>query len=134
MGALCDGRPARRRGQSSAIKEIEDGIEQHAAVGSRLVRPYSLGLLAEACLRAGRLDRAHTALDDAFATIAETEERYWEPELHRVRGLVHLAETPPRHALAESGFHRALETARAQGASSLEARASASLDALAKRD
>jgi predicted ATPase len=130
LSATAD--PRDLEAQSSAIKEIEDGIEQHAAVGSRLVRPYSLGLLAEACLRAGRLERAHSALDDAFATIAETEERYWEPELHRVRGLVHLAETPPRQSLAESAFRCAIETARAQGAVSLESRASASLDGLTR--
>jgi predicted ATPase len=130
LSAMADPRDV--DAQSSALKEIEDGIEQHAAVGSRLVRPYSLGLLAEACLRAGRLERAHSALDDAFATIADTEERYWEPELHRVRGLVHLAELPPRHSLAESAFRRAIETACAQGAVSLEARARASLDSLTR--
>jgi predicted ATPase len=89
--------------------------------------PYYRALLAEACGSSGRIDEALQALADAFADIGKTEERCWEPELHRLRGELLRSETVNRSAEAEHCFRKAIETARGQQAKSLELRAAVSL-------
>jgi hypothetical protein len=66
-----------------------------------------------------------------LAEIAELGERFYEAELHRLRGEV-LASLAVGKAATE--FERAVEIAREQGAHPLEQRARASLSALEVRD
>ena len=67
-----------------------------------------------------------------------SHERYWEAEIHRLRGHLLLAGLDPLSEsevhLAEECFLRALETARRQGARSLELRAAVSLSRLRRDD
>ena len=66
------------------------------------------------------------------------EERYWEAEIHRLRGVLLLRQTGTPQAEAEAWLQRALEVARRQQAKSLELRAAMSLSRLwqqqSKRD
>ena len=55
------------------------------------------------------------------------EERWWEAEVARLRGVVLLRQPEPAQAEAEAWLQRALETARRQEAKSLELRAAISL-------
>jgi adenylate cyclase len=92
-----------------------------------------LDLLAELCLRAGRIEAASERLAEARAQADSSGERYWEAELHRLQGEVLLAAADKGNPdndssdRAEACFHSALEVARRQQARSLELRAALSL-------
>ena len=58
------------------------------------------------------------------------EERYWEAEIHRLRGVLLLRQTGTPQAEAEAWLQRALDVARRQQAKSLELRAAMSLSRL----
>ena len=75
------------------------------------------------------IDEAITALDEAL-TCAETEEHYYEAELHRLRGELLLRRTDPDREGAERCFRRAIDIARRQSAKSWELRATTSLTRL----
>ena len=67
-----------------------------------------------------------TALDKALSLVAMTEERWWEAELHRLRGDLLLQLPIPDVPQAEDSFHRALKVSRSQEARALELRAALS--------
>jgi predicted ATPase len=100
-----------------------------ATAGARL--PYYRGLLAEALGWSGQIDEAMQVLDDAFAGVRKTEEHWWEPELHRLRGELFRRD---RYREAESCFQQAAEAARKQDAKLLELRAAVSLARLWRDD
>src|SRR5262249_21231047 len=70
------------------------------------------------------------ALAEAHTLVEQHDERWWEAEVARLRGVVLLRQpgTPP--AEAEACFQRALDVARRQEAKSLELRAAMSLSRL----
>jgi predicted ATPase len=74
-----------------------------------------------------------TALDEALAMVARTGERFWEGELHRLKGTLLLARSAEPQAEAEACFRQALDVARRQHAKSLELRAAMSLSRLWQR-
>jgi predicted ATPase len=99
-------------------------------------------MLAEAYGQVGRADEGLCALDEALAHVDKTGERFWEAELHRLRGELLLiqgtgkgnartaAPELPIMAEAETRFVRALDIARRQQAKSWELRAAMSLSRL----
>ncbi len=87
---------------------------------------YYLPCLAECNFLAGRFDDALLVLESALAFSEETGERWWDAEIHRLKGTV-TAEIGADIGAAEACFHRALEVARRQKARSLELRAAISL-------
>jgi DNA-binding winged helix-turn-helix (wHTH) protein/predicted ATPase len=110
------------------VADMRRAIEVlQTTAGLRL--PYYRALLAEACGRVGRIDEGLNAVADAFADLRRTDERWWEAELHRLRGeLLCLATTDLRLATdAAACFRAALDVARRQQAKSLELRAAVSL-------
>src|SRR5262249_18912771 len=56
--------------------------------------------------------------------------RWWEAEVHRLRGVLLLRQTIPQSEEAEACFQQALDVARRQEAKSLELRAAVSLSRL----
>ncbi|HMC43975.1 MAG TPA: hypothetical protein VKJ77_01485, partial [Caballeronia sp.] len=99
---------------------------------SEFLAPLTLLLaqFARASLAAGRRDDAMTSINEALRHCEETGERWYYPELRRVRGEIALA--AHRTTDAESWFVSALDHARRQGAGELERRAAASLGELQK--
>ena len=95
------------------------------SIGDRcyLTGPY--GYLAEGHAKAGRLDQALVTLDEAIVHVEETDERYFEAELYRMRGEFLL--TQGDEADAEASLLKALEVARHQKAKSWELRAATDL-------
>lgn len=97
------------------------------------------GMEAELCLGANRLHDARKALDQGFEMVEQHNERFWEAELHRIKGELILAEwrgagrrqSLAAHAAAcdeaEGCFQSALTISRGQQAKSLELRAATSL-------
>jgi predicted ATPase len=96
-------------------------------------RPYFLCLLAEACMKTGRLVDGQSALTEAFAAADKNESRLYEPEVHRLKGELLLRQNDSKLVEAQSCFERAIEIARKQCAKSLELRATTSLARLLAR-
>ena len=129
FGRLCRGFALAGLGrQVEGIDQIRSGLSGMHRVGAHLLDTQWLGFLAEALVQAGQLDDALTALTRAAEAAATTAESNYQAELERLRGIV-LAKTGD---VAEAAwwFHRAIDTARAQQAKSLELRAATSLASL----
>ena len=78
-------------------------------------------------LGGGRLGRALQALAEAHTLVEQHDERWWEAEIHRLRGVLLQRQTIPQPEEAEVWLQRALGVARRQEAKSLELRATTSL-------
>src|SRR5207245_10566452 len=70
------------------------------------------------------------ALAEAHTLMEQHEERCWEAEICRLRGVLLLRQPETPQAEAEACFQRALDVARRQEAKSLELRAAMSLGRL----
>jgi class 3 adenylate cyclase/predicted ATPase len=111
---------------ADAVVQIREGLADRQKPGAnKLGRPYGLGLLSEALARSGDHDAALAAVMEALEAAAEIGERWWDAELHRLKGLRLLARGGVEDAHA--AFHDALRVAREQQAKSLELRAATSL-------
>ncbi len=132
MASMFEGWARTREGElDEGMAQMRRGLAAQLATGAELARPYWLWLLAEVCQRTGAAREGLALLDDADAAIEHTHERYWEAEIHRLRGRLLLATAEPAApASAEACYRRALEVARRQGARSLELRAAVSLSRL----
>lgn len=67
------------------------------------------------------------ALAKAITLLEQTEERYYEAELHRLRGVLLLAHSVPNPVEAENALRHALAIARRQHTKSWELRTATSL-------
>jgi class 3 adenylate cyclase/predicted ATPase len=110
-----------------AIVQAESGLAAAGAIGVRMRRPYFLAVLADAYLKTGRHEEGLKTMDDALDIVEQSGERWWQAELHRLRGHFRLAERRRDVADAEECFRRALAVSREQAARSLELRAATSL-------
>jgi len=132
MASMFEGWARTREGElDEGMAQMRRGLAAQVATGAELARPYWLWLLAEACQRTGAAREGLALLDDADAAVEHAHDRYWEAEIHRLRGQLLLATAEPTApAAAEACYRRALEVARRQGARSLELRAAVSLSRL----
>lgn len=87
-------------------------------------------MLAEVHSIMGQPEAGLTALSEALALVETTGERYYEAELHRLKGELLLQHAAPEASHAEACFQQALDIARRQQAKSLELRAAMSLSRL----
>ncbi len=97
------------------------------ATGSKLGSSYFLFLTAERYLAHGDLAGAWQSLNRAKDFIDKSGEHFWQAEIYRLEGMLHLAAAEPDKEKAEYCFRRALEIAAMQKARSLELRAAVSL-------
>jgi DNA-binding winged helix-turn-helix (wHTH) protein/predicted ATPase len=131
-GTMLHGWAAATDDLAGGLAEMREGLEAYRATGAAMDLPYFLALLAEVLLRAGGLDEASAALDEA-RTLPRGRTYYYEPELLRLRAEI-LHRQGHAELAAEAGS-RALEVGRALGARSLELRAAlAALDHAADDD
>jgi class 3 adenylate cyclase/predicted ATPase len=132
MASIFEGWVGTREGElDEGMAQMRRGLAAQLATGAELAGPYWLWLLAEVCQRRGAVGEGLALLDDADATVELTHDRYWEAEIHRLRGRLLLATAEPAApASAEACYRRALDVARRQGARSLELRAAVSLSRL----
>jgi adenylate cyclase len=137
---LMQGWAMTQRGQFSGIAQIRDGIAAFRTTGADVMVPYFLGLLAEAYGKAGDTGEALKVIAEAQALVERGHERWWEPELYRLKGEITLAlannsedsESKSRRE-AEECFLQALNIASRQRAKSLELRTVMSLCRLWQR-
>ncbi|HEX2137496.1 MAG TPA: adenylate/guanylate cyclase domain-containing protein [Microvirga sp.] len=123
---IIDGWAQAAAGQEEAgLAQLRRGLTAWQATGTEGIMPYYLGLAADACGKAGRVDEALTFLTDALARVEQTAARWFEAELHRLRAEALLSRGEPRQA--EAAFRQALAVARGQGAKLWELRAATGL-------
>ncbi|MGE0822640.1 MAG: AAA family ATPase [Candidatus Binatia bacterium] len=143
-GTILRGWALTKQGQGEqGIAQMRHGVDGWRATGAEVWRPYFLALLAEA---QGKLDRTEEGLNilaEALALANETEERWNEAELYRLKGELTLqskaslgqveaqsqtSRSPSEvEQETEECFLKAIEVAQKQQAKSLELRAVMSL-------
>ena len=106
------------------VSDLDGRIEEYTRMGLRAMLSAFACLAAGAHLRAGDRATAAQLLDDAERHVRDTGERWYEAEIHRVRGEI-LQTDDPR--AAEASLRQALDVARDQGAKLWELRAAVSL-------
>jgi predicted ATPase len=130
------------------VKQIQQGLAAAQAMGSEFFWLHHLTLLVDAYEKTGQREEGLAVLAEVLTVVKRTEERWWEAELHRLKGeltlqkgMEHRAQSrkqksenlnPNSQILdfqleAEACFHNAIDIARRQQAKSLELRATMSL-------
>ena len=83
-------------------------------------------MLADVSAHLGHTEDGLQTLAEAHTLMEQHEERWWEAEVYRLRGVLLLRQTLTQQE-AETWLQRALDVARCQQAKSLELRAAMSL-------
>jgi len=121
--------------ETDGTAELRRGLADWRATGAKLLEPFYLAMLGEAAGRAGYVDEGLTFVNEAQTLANSTGERWYEAELHRLRGELLRQQAVPDERGAEAAFRCALHVARRQGARTLALRAAMSLGGLLhKRD
>ncbi len=100
------------------IKRLRASIDEFKASSARLRLPYYLALLAQVYAKAGRAQEGLAVIEEALAEARTHNERWWNAELHRLRGELLLLRGADAEEI-EAALLRAIETASAQQARSL---------------
>ena len=131
MGTSLRGWALAMQGQGEeGMAQVRQGIAAWRATGAALFVPYLCTLLADVAAHLGHPADGLQALAEAHTLVEQHEERWWEAEVHRLRGVLLLRQTRTPQAEAEAWLQRALDVARRQEAKSLELRAAMSLSRL----
>jgi predicted ATPase len=131
LGTSMRGWALAMQGQGEeGMTRVRQGTTTWRATGATLNVPYLCTLLADVCDHLGRPADGLQTLAEAHTLVEQHEERYWEAEIHRLRGVLLLRQTGTPQAEAEAWLQRALDVARRQEAKSLELRAAMSLSRL----
>ena len=112
------------------MAQVRQGIATLRATGAALIVPFWCTLLAEVCDHLGCTEDGLQTLAEAHTLVEQHEERWWEAEIYRLRGILLLRQGETSQAEAEAWLRRALDVARRQEAKSLELRAAMSLSRL----
>jgi predicted ATPase len=116
------------RGQArEGISQMRQALAAVSAIGREAYAPYFRALLAEALGQVGQAEDGLDLLDEALAFIDKTGERFWEAEVHRLKGALLLKCSMRNKAKAEAAFNQGIKIARRQEAKLLELRAATSL-------
>ena len=98
------------------IAAFRKAIDAYRRSGTHVGVSGYLSILAEALLMATDAAGAEATLQEAFAFVEQSGERYCLAELHRVDGQIALQRSEPDRARAEACFLQAIEIARSQEA------------------
>jgi predicted ATPase len=112
------------------IDQMRQGLAARQAMGARLVEAEYLARLGEVYGRIGQVNEGLRLLAEALLLADTTGERWYEAELHRIKGKLLLQQAVPDTLQAEACFQQALAVARRQQARSWELRAAMSLSRL----
>jgi len=129
IGALLRGWTLAHQEQAKeGIEQLTQGLIALRGTGMEAQRPYHLALLAEAYGTMEQPEAGLTVLTEALRFADTTGERWYEPELYRLKGeLILLQQSSDTQAEAETCFHHALDIAHNQQAKSFELRTATSL-------
>jgi predicted ATPase len=96
----------------NAVSSVREGVAARQKTGWDLHPPYHLGIASEVLGCAGHYESAAAALAEAEMAINASNERWWEAEIHRLKGVLLLSRE--NTAQSEICFERQ-EAARAKG-------------------
>jgi predicted ATPase len=102
------------------IATMRWGVDAARQTGAEWGLPYFMATLAEAYGTAGRPDQGLEAIAEALECAERNDERFYEPEIHRLHGRLLLDTGAPEEA--EHAVRRGLDLARRQGAKAFERR------------
>jgi class 3 adenylate cyclase/tetratricopeptide (TPR) repeat protein len=121
MALILRGWASAQQGEvEKGIAEIQVGLEKERATDALLFESYTLGLLADACIKNERYEQAFEFLDQAQLRLdQENSERYYAAEIYRLLGEAYLRSRQDLDR-AERCFCKGLAVAREQKAKSLE--------------
>ena len=140
-GHLLMGWARAEQGQDAeGVAQMRQGLQLHADKQA-LSLPCWMSLLGDTYRRTGQVEEGLALVGEALSLVGQTEERYYEAELHRLQGELLLnderrapkAGIRSRETEAEACFQQALDVACQQEAKSLELRAAMSLARLWQR-
>jgi class 3 adenylate cyclase/tetratricopeptide (TPR) repeat protein len=114
-------------GDADGEAGMREGLALFNEMHYRLFAPLTATLLAEREAEAGRVENGLATLDAELAAIKQTEQRWLDAEVHRVRGTLLLKLPRPDVKAAESAFLRALDIAGRQQTRTFALRAALSL-------
>jgi class 3 adenylate cyclase/tetratricopeptide (TPR) repeat protein len=114
---------AMRNPRADDISALRAAIDAYRRSGTCVFESLFCSYLARALLMAGDVKGADATLQDAFAFVDKSGERFWLADWHRVGGQIALKQPKPDRAQAEACFLKAIEIARRQEARLLELRA-----------
>jgi predicted ATPase/class 3 adenylate cyclase len=109
------------------IMQMQQALDAWRATGAEFMVPYFLALLAEAHAQVGQAREGLGLVTQALQRVERSGERWFEAELHRLRGELLLTRPERDEVQAEGAFLRAVEVARTQEARLWELRAATSL-------
>jgi predicted ATPase len=109
------------------IEQLHQGMMAWHATEAEILRPYFLALLAETHRTMGQPEAGLTVLTEALTLADTTGQRWYEAEIHRLKGALLLQQSSDNQVEAEACFRHALDIARNQQAKSFELRAATSL-------
>jgi tetratricopeptide (TPR) repeat protein len=127
LGSIFHGWARALEGEAEAgVNEIKQTLNAMAG-RARIDHSIFLALLAEAHLLAGQPTLGMAVADQGLDVLPKTGERFYEAELHRIRGEILLEPEFGRRADAIEALKTAVAVAGRQGANLLKARAETSL-------
>ena len=109
------------------IVRMRDHMSELKVTGSEYISDRYFTFLANALSRLGRFEEGLRVVDESFPFIDRSGQRYYEAELHRLKGEMLLALDSSNAAQAEQSLRTAIEISRKQHAKSWELRAFTSL-------
>jgi class 3 adenylate cyclase/predicted ATPase len=104
---------------------LQQGVGLWKSIDSLAAMPWFLALLAEGYMKTGQYGPAMDALEEARRLIERTGERFYEAEVHRLRGEVFRLDG--QAADAEAAFFQSFDVARSQSALAVQLRAAVGL-------
>ena len=110
-----------------AVGQIQEAIAALTAARAEVWLTWGLVSLVAAYGRAGRVDEGLKAAAEALNLVRQNGERFYEAEVHRLRGELLLRQSDSNREAARDCFELAIQIAQTQGAKSLELRAKTSL-------
>jgi tetratricopeptide (TPR) repeat protein len=113
-------------GDGKKITCAAERFSTYRATWGEFVVPFNLRTLATAYARHDQPDEALRVIDAALAVVDDTQERWSEAELWRIKGQIHLAISRCSNDEAKECFMKSLEIARRQRARSWELRTATS--------
>ena len=140
VGSILRGWALAEQGHAAeGVAQMQEGLTTRRTLGAKGTDTYCSAMLAEGYGHSGQLDAGLTVLAEALAAVDQSEVRFYEAELYRLKGELLLAQAGTGHKgqEAEACFRQALAVARRQQAKWLELRAATNLSRLwqqGKRD
>jgi predicted ATPase len=128
MGMIVHGWALAMQGQGEeGLAQVRQGIAALRATGVAVSVPFWCTVLADVAAHLGHPEDSLQALAEAHTLVEQHEERFWEAEVYRLRGVLLLQQPGMPKEEAETWMHRALDVACRQEAKALELRAATSL-------